>query len=95
MKGKWHFSDQYRSPLRDSLVLQAFFLIFSSLAFDGGMMLGNSLVALAPCWSLTLLVLLRRPSTPTPLDLKVVRFGYLASWILLILLSPLLALMTG
>lgn len=95
MNGKRHFSAKYRSPLRDSLVLQAFFLIFSSLALDGGMMLGNSLFALAPCWALTLLVLLRRSSTPTPLDLKVVRFGYLASWILLLLLSPLLALLTG
>ncbi len=89
MKGKRQFSDRYRNPIRDSLCLQVFFLIFSSLALDGGVMLGNSLVVLAPCWILTLLILLRRPSSPTRLDLAVVRFSYLGSWILYHLASPL------
>ena len=95
MNGKRQFSDRYRSPIRDSLCLQVFFLIFSSLVLDGGMMLRYSLFALAPAWALILLVILRRPAEPTPLDLKVVRFSYLAVWILLLVLSPLLALLTG
>ena len=84
------FSGKYRSPLRDSLMLQAFFLFVSWLALDHGMMFRYSLFALAPTWALILLIVLRRPAEPTPLDLKVVRFSYLALWITLLLLSSLL-----
>ena len=87
-------SGKYRSPLRDSLILQAFFLFVSWLALDGGMMFRYSLLVLAPNWALILLIILRRPTEPTPLDLKVVRFGYLARWILLpgvsLLVGPLI-----
>jgi hypothetical protein len=91
MNAKRRLSVKYRSPLRDSLCLQAFFLFVSWLALDHGMMFRYSLFALAPAWALILLIVLRRPAEPTPLDLKVVRFSYLAVWILLLLLSPLLA----
>lgn len=83
------FSGKYWSPLRDSLILQAFFLFVSWLALDHGMMFRYSLFALAPTWALILLIVLRRPAEPTPLDLKVVRFSYLALWITLLLLSSL------
>ena len=89
------FSGKYGSPLRDSLILQAFFLVLFWLALDGGMLFRYSLFILAPYWALVLLIVLRRPAEPTPLDLKVVRFGYLALWILLLLLSPLLAPLVG
>ena len=83
------FSAKYRSPLRDSLILQAFFLFVSWLALDHGMMFRFSLFVLAPTCALTLLIVLRRPADPTPLDLKVVRFGYLALWCLMLLASGL------
>jgi hypothetical protein len=82
-------SAKYGSPLRDSLILQAFFLFVSWLALDHGRMFRYSLFTLAPTWALILLIVLRRPTEPTPLDLKVVRFSYLALWITLLLLSSL------
>lgn len=92
-KGR-RFSGKYWSPLRDTLILQAFFLLVSWLALDGGHLFRYSLFVLAPAWALIFLIVLRRPAEPTPLDLKVVRFSYLAWWILLLLLSPLLARLT-
>lgn len=80
-------SGKYRSPLRDSLILQAFFLFVSWLALDGGNLFRYSLFVLAPTWALILLIVLRRPAEPTPLDLKAVRFSYVALWILLLLFS--------
>ena len=77
------FSAKYWSPLRDSLILQAFFLFVSSLALDHGVMLRYSLFVLAPSWAMILLIVLRRPAEPTWLDLKFVRFGYLALWCLM------------
>lgn len=88
------FSGKYWSPLRDSLILQAFFLFVSGLALDGGQLFRYSLFVLAPAWALILLIVLRRPAEPTPLDLKVVRFGYLALWITLPLLSSLVGPLT-
>ena len=87
-------SRKYRSPLRDSLILQAFFLFLFWLALDGGNLFRYSLFILALNWALIFLIVPRRPAEPSPLDLEVVRFCYLALWILLLLLSPLLALMT-
>ena len=89
------FSGKYRSPLRDSLILQAFFLFVSGLALDHGVMFRYSLFALAPAWALILLIVLRRPAEPTPLDLKVVRFSYLASWITLPLFTSLVGPLVG
>lgn len=76
-KGR-RFSAKYWSQLRDSLILQALFLSISWLALDHGMLFRYSLLVLAPCWALILLIVLRRPADPTPLDVKVIRFGYLA-----------------
>ena len=83
------FSAKYRSPLRDSLILQAGFLFVFWLALDGGSLFRYSLFILAPAWALILLIVLRRPAEPTPLDLNLVRFGYLALWCLMLLASGL------
>jgi hypothetical protein len=83
------FSGKYGSPLRDSLILQAFFLFVSWLALDHGTMFRYSLFALAPTWCIILLIVLRRPAEPTALDLKLVRLSYLALWITLPLFSSL------
>lgn len=83
MKTNRRLSGKYWSPLRDSAVLQAFFVFVSWLALDGGSLFRYSLLVLAPCWALILMIVLRRPAEPTPFDLKVVRFSYLALWILL------------
>lgn len=82
-------SGSYRSPVRDSLILQAFFIFVSSLVLDGGGILRYSIFALVPTWALIFLIVMRRPAEPSPLDLKVVRFSYLALWILLLLFSAL------
>ena len=89
MNAERRLSAKYGSPLRDSLILQAVFLFVSWLALDHGRMFRYSLFALAPTWALILLIVLRRPTEPTPLDLKVVRFSYLALWITLPLFSSL------
>ena len=87
--GNRRISEAYRSPLRDSLILQAFFIFVSSLALDGGMMLRYSLFALAPTWALILLIVLRHPANPTTVELKAVRFSYLAFFLIVPGLSAL------
>lgn len=89
-KGR-RISEAYRSPLRDSLILQAFLIFVSSLALDGGMLLRYSLFALAPTWALILLLVLRHPTGPTAVEIKAVRFSYLAFFLIVPGLSALVS----
>ncbi len=77
------------SAIRDSLCLQAIFVILGGLALDGGHLARYTLFVLFPYWIVALLILLRRRNSPTSLDLIVIRFGYLALLLLIPLVSAL------
>jgi hypothetical protein len=89
MISKRPVSTKYRSAIRDSLCLQAIFVTLGGLALDGGQLGRYTLFVLVPYWIVALLILMRRPDSPTPLDLAVVRFGYLALLLLIPLVSAL------
>jgi hypothetical protein len=73
-----------------SLTIQAVLLFSASLVLDGGRLFRTSLIASAAQWACTLLVVLRRPQSPTKLDLLVVGFGVLALMAAAVLMAPLL-----
>jgi hypothetical protein len=89
MSARRRISSKYWSAIRDSLCLQAFFVILGNLALDGGQLGRFCLFVLVPYWIVAILILMRRPSSPTPLDLTVIRFGYLALLGLMPLVSTL------
>jgi hypothetical protein len=77
MKRELSFSDAYGAPIRDSLIIQIPLLLFSAFVFDGGFMARSCGIAMGASWAFVLLVLFRRPTSPTWFDLKMIRFGYL------------------
>ena len=70
-------SDECRRPLWDGLALQSVLAVLSLLVLDGGDTARLSGVALAAFWGGALVALLRRPRTPTRLDLWLLRWGCL------------------
>ena len=68
----------YRKPIFEAVVLQALLSILSLLMLDGGTTARICGIALVAFWAAAVVLILRRPRTPTRTDLSFVRFGYLA-----------------
>jgi hypothetical protein len=70
-------SRAYRRPIFEALVLQVIFGVLSMMALDGGRIAHTTGIALLAFWVGATLIIFRRPTTPTPIDLLLVRFGFL------------------
>jgi hypothetical protein len=69
------FSKSYRPALRDAVFLQAFLALIASLILDGGVLTGLLLVASIAFWIGVVLVVFRRPLSPSRFDLSYLRIG--------------------
>ena len=67
---------RYFEPIKTAVAQQAIVLILASLILDGGQILRLCSVPAMASWICTLLVMLRRPTSPTKLDLAIVKFGF-------------------
>jgi hypothetical protein len=81
---------RYRPAMELSLAIQAALLLSTSLILDGGRLFRICLIASAAQWACTMLIVLRRPQSPTKPDLLVVGFGVLALMAAAVLIAPLL-----
>lgn len=68
-------SNSYRGPLRTAVGLSVLFAVLSALMLDGGQAARLSAIGLLIFWSSVMMAIWRRPQTPTPLDLLLVRWG--------------------
>ncbi len=71
------FSNEYWPALEVSLVLQILIGFPSFIAIDGGMLWEVCYFAMTAYWCSFLLILFRRPNTPTKDDLTLIRWGFL------------------
>ncbi len=79
---------KYRTSLVVSLCFASFLCVLTSVTMDGGISL-NILARSVPAYAaLVLLVILRRPATPTRLDLILVRWGLVIIFVLSVFVLP-------
>lgn len=69
-------SPKYHGAIEMAIAWQLIILLTTALMLDGGMLFRLSLVGAGAHWALILICLVRRPETPTRMDLGFIRFGY-------------------
>ena len=70
-------SPDYRNPIFQALALQAVIVALSQLVLDFGTSARICGIALLGFWAGVALLIARRPATPTPADLALIRIGFL------------------
>jgi hypothetical protein len=95
-RGNWRdYSPAFNQAMLNGLMIQGALGVPVALILDGGPMLRVFLVAMLGQWSTALIILLRRPTNPTRLDLAMVRYGILPLFIVVLCFGPLLLRMLG
>jgi hypothetical protein len=82
-------SRPYWPALRNALLLQSVLGMFTALLLDGGRSFTFFGVALLAHWIGIILIVARRPTTPTEFDLSFIRIGILPIFVLTGAISPL------
>jgi hypothetical protein len=67
--------ERYKQPLWSAFLVSFSIEVFTGLILDAGRMQALCTFALIGYWAGILLILLRRPHSPTPGDLAYIRFG--------------------
>ena len=70
-------SPSYRKPICEAITLQVLLGFLSLLILDGGTTARICGIALAAFWSGALVLIWRRPQSPTRRDIELLRFGYM------------------
>ena len=69
-------SKDYWLALQVSLVFQVVFMLLAGMILDGGQCAQWCAVSLAAYWGGLIVILLRRPKTPTRIDLFLIRWSF-------------------
>jgi hypothetical protein len=92
----WNFySREYNSAFLVAGLIQFFFLVFAALMLDGGHLLRTVCIAALGHWAAALIVLLRRRTNPTPFDIMLVKYGFLAMLVIVYAIGPALVRLLG
>ena len=67
----------YRRAIFEALVLQVILGILAMMVLDGGHIAHTTGIAVLAFWAGAALIIVRRPTAPTPTDLWLLRFGFL------------------
>lgn len=88
-------SPAYREAVKVALVLQVLTTLLLLTILDGGTLAKAGGAAMFGFWTGVAIVMLRRPKTPSTLDLLYVRWGYLAMLVIAIALAPYMGALRG
>ncbi len=92
-------SKDYRSALKVALLLQIIIGLFAAIAIDGGLLFELWWRPMAAYWGCFIVMVLRRPNTPTNLDLILVKWGFVllipCTFILSVLIWRWMGVITG
>jgi len=77
MRNVLPISPSYRKPIFDAVGLQVVLGFLSLLVLDGGTTARICGIALVAFWGGAVVLIWRRPLSPTKTDLMLIRFGYL------------------
>lgn len=69
-------SQAYGRPIRTSLICQIAVGLLASLALDGGVLARVVGVAILAFWLCLVVILVRRPRSPSKLDLRIVQWAF-------------------
>ena len=70
-------TSKYRKPIFEAIGLQIVVGFLSLLILDGGTIARICGIALMAFWIGAVVLIWRRPNSPTPADIELLRFGYL------------------
>jgi hypothetical protein len=70
-------SELYRPAIRGNGLVHGLCILLNSFCLDGGFLLRLTVLAAAAHWTLFLLIIMRRPTSPTPLDLRILHWGFI------------------
>jgi hypothetical protein len=70
-------SASYRRAVFEALALQVILGILAMMVLDGGHIAHTTGIAVLAFWTGAAVIIFRRPTTPTPTDLWLIRFGFL------------------
>lgn len=68
--------ERYRSAVLVSATLQIALLAVGLIAFDFGTLFRITFYSMLPFWTMTMLIVLRRPNTPSKADILLIRYGF-------------------
>src|SRR4051812_11976459 len=88
-------SASYRKPVFEAVVLQVLVGLFSALILDGGTTARICGIALVAFWGGAVVLIWRRPHSPTRRDIELLRFGYLPLVVIAFLLVHFIWTMRG
>jgi hypothetical protein len=88
-------STSYREAVKGALVLQVMTALLLLMVLDGGVMAQAGGAAMIGFWIGVGIVMLRRPRTPTKVDLLYVRWGFLPMLVVAIAWSPFMGALRG
>jgi len=89
MRGITSLSPEYRKATEFAVAQQFIAFVVTSLLLDGGMMLRVTLYAIASHWAVILVVIIRRPTSPTLFDLLLLGFGFIPVGVLAYIIAGL------
>jgi hypothetical protein len=87
-RASFEFSPQYWPAIKDAIVLQLLFGVPSALLLDGGRVFGFFKVALIGHLSGMLMIIGRRPMSPTKTDIFFIRWGILLLFLATGVIAP-------
>jgi hypothetical protein len=82
------FSSAYWPPVKAALLQQGITAILALLVLDGGLTFHVTMIAIVAYWLAFCIVIVRRPDSPTRGDLRLVRYGFLMVFLIVIVAGP-------
>jgi hypothetical protein len=83
-------SNKYRLPIVMAAVFQVLILSGASMVLDFGVALKVAVISLIPFWTIVVLIVTRRPDSPSKFDSRVIAYSYPAIVAVLYSLSSVL-----
>jgi len=84
MKSNQSIAAGYMQGFMIALMYQAIFLLLGSIALDSGEQLRWVILSIIAYWILALIIVIRRPQSPTRFDLAAIRSGFIVIFFLVI-----------
>jgi hypothetical protein len=82
--------EAYGEPIKIAVAQQVVINLFASLLLDGGQMLRRSMLATAGSWAFNLIIMARRPRSPTQTDVLIVKYGFWLAAFVTLVLAPIM-----
>lgn len=77
MDMKWTDTGNYKDAAKFSLVYQLILLLFTGMILDGGRCSGYVTMAMIAFWGSVIVLIIRNPKNPKPVDIVYIKFGFI------------------